>query len=83
MFKENFGSIVPLTICNFIMKINEKKINFQIWDACGKEKYRDLITGYYMNSSLDIFVYSVSFNDVNVWYKLIKENISDYKIFYN
>ena len=67
MFKENFGSIVPLTICNFIMKINEKKINFQIWDACGKEKYRDLI----------------SFNDVNVWYKLIKENISDYKIFYN
>jgi len=85
MFKENLGSTVPLSICNFNVKINELKISLQIWDTCGQEKYRALIKGYYTNSSLAIIVYSVtdkeSFNDVNVWYKLIKENISDCKIF--
>ena len=85
MFKENLGSTVPLSICSFNVKINEMKISLQIWDTCGQEKYRALIKGYYTNSSLAIIVYSVtdkeSFNDVNVWYKLIKENISDCKIF--
>jgi len=85
MFKENLGSTVPLSICSFNVKINESKISLQIWDTCGEEKYRALIKGYYTNSSLAIIVYSVtdkeSFNDVNVWYKLIKENISDCKIF--
>ena len=84
MFKENLGSTVPLSICSFNVKINEMKISLQIWDTCGQEKYRALIKGYYTNSSLAIIVYSVtdkeSFNDVNVWYKLIKENISDCKI---
>ena len=85
MFKENLGSTVPLSICSFNVKINEMKISLQIWDTCGQEKYRALIKGCYTNSSLAIIVYSVtdkeSFNDVNVWYKLIKENISDCKIF--
>ena len=85
MFKENLGSTVPLSICNFNVKINDMKISLQIWDTCGQEKYRALIKGYYTNSSLAIIVYSVtdkdSFDDVNVWYKLIKENISDCKIF--
>ena len=85
MFKENLGSTVTLSICNFNVKINDKKISLQIWDTCGQEKYRALIKGYYINSSLAIIVYSVtdkdSFDDINVWYKLIKENISDCKIF--
>ena len=85
MFKENLGSTVPLSICSFNVKINDKKISLQIWDTCGQEKYRALIKGYYTNSSLAIIVYSVtdkdSFDDINVWYKLIKENISDCKIF--
>ena len=83
-FKSN-SSTVPLSICNFNVKINDKKIKLQIWDTCGQEKYRALIKGYYTNSSLAIIVYSVtdkdSFDDINVWYKLIKENISDCKIF--
>ena len=85
MFKENLGSTVPLSICSFNVKINESKISLQIWDTCGQEKYRALIRSYYTNSSLAIIVYSVtdkdSFDDVNVWYKLLKENISDCKIF--
>jgi small GTP-binding protein len=85
IFKENMRSTVPLSTYNFYVKINNTSINLQIWDTCGMEKYRALIKGYYVNTSLAIIVYSVtdknSFEDVNVWYKLLKENISDCKIF--
>ena len=85
VFKENLGPTLSISINNFNVKINNKSIGLQIWDTCGMEKYRALIKGYYTNSSLAIIVYSVidkdSFDDVNAWYKLIKENISDCKIF--
>ena len=85
IFKEDLGSTVPLSVNTFNVKINNTKISLQIWDTCGQEKYRALIRSYYTNSSLAIIVYSVtdkdSFDDVNVWYKLLKENISDCKIF--
>ena len=85
IFKENLGSTVHLSVSTFNVKINNTKISLQIWDTCGQEKYRALIRSYYTNSSLAIIVYSVtdkdSFDDVNVWYKLLKENISDCKIF--
>ena len=85
VFKENIGITLSVSINNFNVKINNKSIGLQIWDTCGMEKYRALIKGYYTNSSLAIIVYSVidkdSFDDVNAWYKLIKENISDCKIF--
>ena len=85
VFKENLGSTLSLSINNFNVKINNTSIRLQLWDTCGQEKFRALIKGYYTNSSLAIIVYSVtdknSFDDVNVWYKLVKENISDCKIF--
>ena len=85
VFKENLSSTLSLSINTFNVKINNTCISLQIWDTCGQEKFRALIKGYYTNSSLAIIVYSVtdknSFDDVNVWYKLIKENISDCKIF--
>ena len=85
IFKENMRPTIPLSTNNFYVKINNTSINLQIWDTCGMEKYRALIKGYYVNTSLAIIVYSVtdknSFEDVNVWYKLLKENISDCKIF--
>ena len=76
---------LPVSINNFNVKINNTCIRLQIWDTCGQEKYRALIKGFYNNSSLAIIAYSVtdknSFEDVNVWYKLLKENLSDCKIF--
>ena len=87
VFKENLGPTLSISINNFNVKINNKSIGLQIWDTCGMEKYRALIKGYYTNTSLAIIVYSVidkdSFDDVNAWYKLIKENISDCKLYTN
>ena len=85
VFKENLGSTLSLSINTFNVKINNTSISLQIWDTCGQEKFRALIRSYYTNSSLAIIVYSVtdkdSYDDVNIWYKYIKENVSDCKIF--
>ena len=85
VFKEKLKPTISLSVSNFDVKINNTAIRLQIWDTCGQEQFRALIKGYYTNSSLAIIVYSVidknSFDDVNVWYKLLKENTSDCKIF--
>ena len=43
----------------FNMKIDGKVIKLQIWDTCGLERYRSLITSYFKNSSLAIIVYAI------------------------
>ena len=54
----------------------EKKIKLQIWDTCGQEIYRSLITNFYRNSSLAIIVYSIdkknSFKDIELWLKELR-----------
>ena len=58
------------------MKINNKVVKLQIWDTCGQEIYRSLISGFYRSSELAILVYSVtdkkSFEDIEVWLKQVK-----------
>ena len=34
-------------------------LKLQIWDTCGQEVYRSLITSFYKNSSLAIIVYAI------------------------
>ena len=36
-----------------------KIIRLHIWDTCGQEVYRSLVTNYYKNSSLAILVYAI------------------------
>ena len=38
---------------------NDKRVKLQIWDTCGQEIYRSLITNFYRNSSLAIVVYAI------------------------
>ena len=42
-----------------LVKKKEKTIKLQIWDTCGQEIYRSLITSFYKNSSLAIIVYAI------------------------
>jgi len=48
----------------------------QIWDTCGQEAYRSLITSFYRNASLAILVYSIdnqnSYNNIEAWLNEIK-----------
>jgi len=43
----------------FNIKLDDKVIKLQIWDTCGQEIYRSLITNFYRNSSLAVMVYSI------------------------
>ena len=41
------------------MKVNDKVIKLQIWDTCGQEIYKSLISNFYRNSSLAVLVYAI------------------------
>ena len=58
----------------------------QIWDTCGQEAYRSLITSFYRNSSLAILVYSIdnqnSYSNIESWLNEIKSQANpEIKIF--
>ena len=40
-------------------EIMGKTIRLQIWDTCGQEIYRSLITNFYRNSSLAFIVFAI------------------------
>ena len=60
---ENFENIclptVGFEIFNFIILINNKIIKLQLWDTCGQEAYRSLISSFYRNISLAIIAYAI------------------------
>ena len=76
IFKEDFISTIGFEFFSFNVKINKKVVKLQIWDTCGQEIYRSLISGFYRSTELAILVYSVtdkkSFEDIEVWLKQIK-----------
>ena len=64
----------------------EKIIKLRIWDTCGQELYRSLITNFYRNASLAIMVYAInnkdSFDNIDVWLKELKIHSNpDSKVF--
>ena len=60
IFENNYLATVGFEFFNFNVKINDKIIKLQIWDTCGQEIYRSLITNFYRNSSLAIIVYEIN-----------------------
>ena len=62
----------------YIISINGYKIRMQIWDTAGQEKFNSLISNYYKNTDVVIFVYSIdkeeSFQNLEMWFKHLKDN---------
>ena len=75
-FEPKYAPTIGFDFLTFGIKINNKNINLQIWDTCGQEVYRSLISSFYRNSSLAILVFSVdnenSFNDLENWLNEVK-----------
>lgn len=75
-FMENSNATVGFEFFSFNMKIDNKIVKLQIWDTCGMEIYRSLITNFYRNSALAIVMYSVdnskSFENTSLWLKELK-----------
>jgi len=62
----------------YVISINGYKIRMQIWDTAGQEKFNSLISNYYKNTDVAIFVYSIdkeeSFQNLEMWFKHLKDN---------
>lgn len=85
IFKEESQPTIGFEFFNLNMKINNKPIKLQIWDTCGQESYRSMISNFYRNSGLAVLVYSItskkSFEDIDIWLKELKSYSSpDIKI---
>lgn len=59
VFENNYLATVGFEFFTFNIKIGEKVIKLQIWDTCGQEIYRSLITSFYRNSSMAVIVYAI------------------------
>ena len=85
-FEENYSTTIGFVFFSLNIKVNEKTIKLQIWDTCGQEIYRSLISSFYRNSSLAFLVYSIdnieSFNNLTNWLNDLKNQSNpDIKIF--
>lgn len=58
-FEDEYNATVGFEFFNFNVKINDLIVKLQIWDTCGQEIYRSLISNFYRNSSLAFMVYSI------------------------
>ena len=86
VFEDSYSATVGFEFLTFNIKIEKKVIKLQIWDTCGQEIYRSLISSFYRNATLAIIVYSIddkdSFIHVENWLKEIKcQSNPDIKIF--
>ena len=82
-YSDSFNENLQMTLkANFLEKeiiINNQKINLELWDTAGQEKYRSLTQIFVKNSKIIIFTYSVtslkSFESLNFWYEFVQKEI--------
>ena len=85
-FEDFYSPTVGFEFLTFNVKVEEQNIKLQIWDTCGQEVYRSLISSFYRSASLAIIVYSIdneeSFINIEKWLNDIKtQSNPDVKIF--
>lgn len=59
LFENHYSATVGFEFFTFNVRLDELIVKLQIWDTCGQEIYRSLISNFYRNSSLAILVYSI------------------------
>jgi small GTP-binding protein len=86
IFDDTYAATVGFEFLTFNVRIDGKVIKLQIWDTCGQEIYRSLISSFYRNASLAMMVYAInskeSFSHIETWLKEVKlQSNPDIKIF--
>ena len=75
-FDSQYAPTIGFEFLTYSVKIQDKIIKLQIWDTCGQEMYRSLISNFYRYASLAMIVYSIdskeSFLHINTWLKDVK-----------
>ena len=79
--ESNQKSTIGFDLVNLNIKVDEKICKLEIWDTCGQEAYKSLMTKFYKNSNLMILVYSIdsikSFEGLHFWKEQIKDNCNE------
>jgi small GTP-binding protein len=75
-FEETYNATVGFEFFTFNIKLNNKIVKLQIWDTCGQEVYKSLISNFYKNSSLALIIYAInnldSFRHAETWLNDLK-----------
>jgi len=75
-FEDFYSPTVGFEFLTFCVKVEDKTVKLQIWDTCGQEVYRSLISSFYRSASLAIMVYSIdnedSFSNIEKWLNDVK-----------
>jgi len=76
IFDPKYNTTVGFEFLSYTTQIDNQDIKLQIWDTCGQEIYRSLITNFYRKASLAMMVYSIdnreSFIHINKWLKEVR-----------
>ena len=85
-FEDYYQATVGFEFLTYNLKLNDKIIKMQIWDTCGQEIYKSLITNFYRNSNLAAVIYSIdskeSFVHAENWLNDLRSQASpDVRVF--
>ncbi len=85
-FEDYYQATVGFEFLTYNLKLNDKIIKMQIWDTCGQEIYKSLITNFYRNSNLAVLIYSIdskeSFVHAENWLSDLRSQASpDVRVF--
>ncbi|CAF0953005.1 unnamed protein product [Rotaria magnacalcarata] len=73
----NFHSTVGIDYRSKIVRIGNNKINLQIYDTAGQERFRSIPQAYYRDANALLLIYDVtsvtSFENISAWLNEIKE----------
>ena len=58
-FEEFYIATIGFEFLTFNIRINNNVLKLQIWDTCGQEVYKSLISNFYKNSSLALIIYII------------------------
>ena len=80
-FSSNIMSSFNMTYTEKILTLNNQKIQLNIWDTVGQEKFRSLSKLFFKNTKIVVLVYSITdkatFNDLGFWLNSFKETIGE------
>ena len=80
-FNNDYQTTIAFEYSSMMIKVNnDKTYKLQIWDTCGQEIYRSLISNFYRNASLAVLLYSIndmkSFEALDEWVNDLREKAS-------
>ena len=83
-FNENCLSTIGVDTKTKYVKYNDKKIELEIWDTAGQEKYKSLAKNCYKGADGIILIYDITqkktFHNIKNWYNDIKDSINISKV---